>query len=1087
MRLAGIVWCFNIFKQAYRLLSLPVAIFTIFAFFGLHNLHAADSQPVKLTPEEQAWVKKHPIIWVANETDWPPFDFAEDGIAKGYSIDLIKLAAEKVGVTCRFINGYTWEVLLKMGKERKVDLFPAIWKNADREKFLTFTTPYIKTPQILVVRQQESTIQKIEDLNGRIITSVKDYATTQLVKKYFPKIKTIEVNTPSEGLKKVAYAKADAYLGTLGSTIYEIRKGMIHGLKVAAETDIGGHVSIESMHMAVRNDWPLMHAVIQKGLDAVTVEERMAIQLKWITIPEPNPQEKFLLSAQEKSWLANRYTLNFATRVQAPLAISEGDRLEGILGEYQRYFSNAIGMDMKFFPTPPLADEPWGNNREKLDFHLVLDDEFPATTGSQFSQPLLKMPLAIVTSGNVGFIEKLEMVGNEPIAVRKNRGILNFLHKRYPSLNLIMVTDSKQGLSLVNNRVAFAYLDLAPVAQYFVSSGDYGDLKISGMTTERIGISMMVREENSHLVKIMDKILLSLPQQNRESIYNKWVRVRVKVTEKIDYTMIAWVVCGFSLLLLLALLWNRTLQQQIRRREVAENKLREMADEQKAVLDHIPLGVAFLDINRIIQQANPELAKIFACRLQDLIGNTTQQFFQNVDEFHDVGKTAYPILRMGRIFEQEFQLQRHNGELFWCHLRGVTVNIENLEEGFVWTAEDITERRLIQEKLHKASQQAEEANRSKTLFLAHMSHEIRTPLNAILGMNEILLETKLTPEQHKYLTTSKNSGETLLSLINDVLDLSKIEANQMVLVKIDYNLHKLIKNTASIQERAASEKGIDFIIELKPDVPKHVYGDPDRLRQVLLNLLNNAIKFTASGQVAFTISKGERQMINFAVQDTGIGMSADRLDKIFKPFVQADSTTTRDYGGTGLGLTICQHLVEAMGGTITVESEPGKGTSFNVQLELPAAMIRQGKVAEKKPQQKITKEQALLPEKSLNILLVDDAEENRLVIGAYLRKFQCKIIQATNGAEAYSSFKINNIDLVLMDMLMPVMDGYTATKKIREWEQQQGRKPIPIIALTAQALREDLDKTLAAGCDYYLTKPVRKINLLDTINKFKTA
>ncbi|MBF0446387.1 MAG: response regulator [Magnetococcales bacterium] len=387
--------------------------------------------------------------------------------------------------------------------------------------------------------------------------------------------------------------------------------------------------------------------------------------------------------------------------------------------------------------------------------------------------------------------------------------------------------------------------------------------------------------------------------------------------------------------------------------------------------------------------------------------------------------------------------------------------------------------------LEKALLDAQIANKAKSNFLAHMSHEIRTPLNAILGMNEVLRESDLSEEQRKHLQISKNAGETLLALINDVLDLSKIEAGQIDLAIIDFNLYRLIENTSEIQTLLAHEKGIDFDVELDPKLPMHVKGDPDRLRQILLNLLNNAIKFTSSGGVVFSVAQLEDNLIQFTVRDTGIGISEKQVEQIFKPFVQADSTTTRNFGGTGLGLTICKQLVEALGGTIELESQLGVGSIFRLHLPLPPSVFRKRKNISTGADMPNAPSKTASTKKILTILLVDDAEENLMVITAYIGRSHHHIIEAEDGAQAVAIYKEKKIDLILMDMMMPIMDGYDATRAIREHEKQKGLKPVPIIALTAQALKEDLDKTLDAGCNLHLTKPVSKTRLIAAIDRFR--
>lgn len=370
---------------------------------------------------------------------------------------------------------------------------------------------------------------------------------------------------------------------------------------------------------------------------------------------------------------------------------------------------------------------------------------------------------------------------------------------------------------------------------------------------------------------------------------------------------------------------------------------------------------------------------------------------------------------------------------------------------------------------------AEAASRAKSEFLANMSHEIRTPMNGIIGMVQLLEDTPLTDEQAELLRTLKNSANFLLGLLNDVLDLSKIESGKMTLEQIPVDLHELVHEAVNLFSGRASEKGLILQAHIDPNASHWVLGDPVRLRQIVANFVSNAIKFTHEGTVTVMLlpSPTYPQGAWIGVQDTGIGIPEENQAMLFEAFTQADTSTTRKYGGTGLGLAISKKLVEMMGGRIGVESEVGVGSMFYIDLPLPAAQPPHGAPSEPT---------TALPEAFLEgkrILLVEDNEVNRKVATRMLAKLQLQVEIAVNGREAVQKATESAYDLILMDCQMPEMDGYEATRTLR----QRG-VPTPIIALTANALEGDREKCLACGMNDYLSKPIQADKLRQMLAKW---
>ncbi len=504
----------------------------------------------------------------------------------------------------------------------------------------------------------------------------------------------------------------------------------------------------------------------------------------------------------------------------------------------------------------------------------------------------------------------------------------------------------------------------------------------------------------------------------------------------------------------------------------------------RALIERLPIVTFLASLDDRMQELyiSPQIEALLGFTQDEWLENPFLWFRQLHPEDRDLWVTEFArTCSTGVNFRAEYRLLTRDKRVIW--VQGECQVIRDDEGRPLYLqgiAFDITHRKQATQ-VEEAKLAAEAANRAKSDFLARMSHEIRTPLNGVVGMIDLLRATGMTEIQERYAQLAREAADSLMNVINDILDFSKIEAGKIELENIEFDLSKVAEDLCELLAPVAAKKKLALARCFRTDVPHHLIGDPNRIRQVLTNLINNALKFTATGSVSIRASlerrENERAIIRIAVEDTGIGIPRDRLDRLFKSFSQVDSSTTRKFGGTGLGLAISKRLVELMGGEIGIDSEVGNGTTFWFTLNLGVV-------------QQPEKPAADLPEKSsengslkgLHLLVAEDNEMNQFVTQETLRRAGCTCEIVSDGSLALEAVRRKNYDAVLMDCQMPGMDGLEASRRIREHEEDEGLRRIPIIALTAEAIQGDREKCLAAGMDGYVTKPINAADLFSTIH-----
>lgn len=524
--------------------------------------------------------------------------------------------------------------------------------------------------------------------------------------------------------------------------------------------------------------------------------------------------------------------------------------------------------------------------------------------------------------------------------------------------------------------------------------------------------------------------------------------------------------------------------------EANEARIRKIVD---IALD----AVITIDERGVVTGWNPHAEQMFGWKADEVIGQSLTNTIipPRYREAHERGLRHYAATGAGPVLNKRIEIAAldRSGREFPVELAITPMHFDG-QTSFSAFLRDITERKQAEDELRRTQAAAESANKAKTEFLANMSHELRTPLNAIVGISDLLLKTSLTPEQRQCAQMSQRASQALLRLVNDVLDLAKIEAGTVRMESAPFDLRELLERTKRLMELRQRKNSVEVSFTVAPDVPAQLDGDGLRLQQILFNLLENALKFTEEGTVSLTVSRAttdvHRPQLQFEVRDTGIGIPADQLDHIFGRFTQVDSGDNRKYGGAGLGLSISKQLVQLMQGTIQVASEMGKGSTFTVTIPFTVSSAA-SQVVSLPYRNESPKSAALLRASApsgapLTVLLVDDSPEIGQLATLYIKGLPYRLDRAGDGPTAIERCQARHYDLIFLDLQMPGMDGYATAKAIREREEAQGIPRIPIIAMTADVLGPARERSRQAGCTGFIGKPFSQATFLDAIHQYAT-
>lgn len=1034
-----------------------------------------------LSPRQAEWIERNPTILLGlYDSGWPPFEFVQNGQPQGLGYDYLMLLSRQLGLNVQVRMYRDWADVLDAACRGEVDVVMNIALTPGRTRCMVYTSPYAEAPLALVGRPGDTRASADPDLTGLRVVTEQEFLTSEQIRSRFPGARRVIAANTTAALNMVAQGQADVYIGNAHVANAIIRDRKLEGITLLRPSDLAP----ERLHFGVPNARQPLAEALDAALTRLPASQREAIEKRWLTPLQWSAQSRLVLGEAERGVLATPLRMGFAPHA-APLSfIDASGEPAGVAGDYLRQL-RMVGAQLNRVPA-----HDWFEVRDQMrrgtvdvvmgmpnDAHYLGDDWV-------FSQPFISVPNVVVTPNNSRSVLGLSDLDGRTILLSDPDRLRGYILQYAPKARIVPARSVEQALARLANGDADAYVGNLAMADRVIRELYPARLHVAAPAGFSDQLALAVKRQYAPLATTFDRVLTNLTPREHAAIRGDWLLAEYRAG--LDWRSIARWAVPLSLVLLTGMIvhgWGYLrLRREVSMRRGLEKRLEEITDNLPAIVyqarrEH--------DGRVTFPYITGDLNSMFGVSTVEVMRDDTlleaQIDARDRDAIHEAMTHA---ARNFTPLDIEFRTSPH-GVVRWVRTRALPYAAADgavLWSGY-WV--DVTEARAQADALAAAKSDAERATAAKSNFLATMSHEIRTPMSGVLGMVEALSHTDLDGEQRRIIGVIEDSAQMLRQILDDILDYSRIEAGALPLEPQPVALRSLLDNVQQLLSPQASSKGLDLSLQVDPEVaPQHLV-DGMRLRQVVFNLLSNAIKFTNQGGVSIAL-KVERsdeiaQTLRLTVADTGIGISAEQRERLFKPFAQADVAITRHYGGTGLGLSICQRLVGLMRGRLDMHSTPGEGTCVDVVLSLPRVPDED----DGHGPQRGTDEVLPLPpgQARRRVLVVEDHPTNQALMRWRLQQLGLQHELAVDGEAALALLDASSFDLVITDCRMPVMDGYTLTRRIREREVGTGRH-LPVLALTASALAEDLQRCREAGMDDLLAKPVALATLRRALRRW---